>query len=1046
MGRGFYRMWRPIGNTSFLQFPAVGSAAELGETIIDYVMLLYEEDEKDEEEEEEEDPFFDPYAVLRNQKSFPDIAQAMSILANSDISGQSTVLSPVPDVSVGNQVDPVSTLMFTLIGWIIGIAFSWIPCLVLWLIVDGYCCGWCCGQCCMGCARCCNCCCRCCRNRKPILTCGCYDRNGPKKCWIYVSKIIWTVLTAGYIFGGVVATVAAFTIPTFLSKISGIFSGISQVVPTLASRAMPPLVTTLPTALAPLSTVASDLDSDTLPLLNAWDILFRVDEMLLIDYFPSLRSPHWDSEFTSDVANISELTALQGFTFTADVVPCDTFEGEVTLTNIQVTDTIRSTLTSQFFDFDHLEHLLTYRYGNDDYPEKVPQAVDDIRFLNSYLGSASHASHVASAKSLLSTFKTNVFSHPILDEIMSEFEQVYQQSLTYTRTPDPSQCFTDLEDFKNSFASVVPGPAAYTTILDALNRIIALARNLAYDTPWSRRELAKTMKTQIVPGNNGTSATFTLISDDELNQIPVITDPSNFISFTSSSCNSFKYNLQNLHNQNGDGYHHVDIHFFKNLLDRNFRFADHYGTENKTKTMLNDVLGDVEFQLSLFSLGTVAGDLEMIIPSAALSIVGTVVQSLGYTLAGFQLTLILVYVLMIVLNWTCANDTCLCCQNLTNFFYYIIFGLIFLFFALLAILLQDIQDAIYSDKDGLGLVPLMETSGFADKLLSLGDLEGAGYSPDLILQSIIYVTQGPTYRSKEKDGTELPNPLGELLDVLLLRGMTADGVDGSLEKLFVVEKGVVSPTFKAKLAPIEEELHTKLESFFASVCDETDLEKGVFTYNFLARPVYELVDVIGLDMVNVLMMFYFAFNLAFILFIPQTVCTSVGRTHWPPYERERDDPDYAEEWNEEDRAEGKELPTPANAQVQQQQPQQPAPAQFQPEYQQQPNPNEQYGQPVWDGYQWVQPQAQTYPQQPYWDGQQWVQPQQGGDYWQQGQPVQQANGDWSGQPQQTQEIGEADKGPVGAGDQPVATTERDVEMEAMERPHQGEGEDGNASV
>ncbi|KAK2943176.1 hypothetical protein BLNAU_21904 [Blattamonas nauphoetae] len=93
-------------------------------------------------------------------------------------------------------------------------------------------------------------------------------------------------------------------------------------------------------------------------------------------------------------------------------------------------------------------------------------------------------------------------------------------------------------------------------------------------------------------------------------------------------------------------------------------------------------------------------------------------------------------------------------------------------------------------------------------------------------------------------------------------------------------------------------------------------------------------------MVNVLMMFYFAFNLAFVLFIPQTVCTSVGRTHWPPYKRARDDPDYTEEWDEEDEAEGKEKNTPDDAQIQ------PPPLSLlQPDYPQQVNPNGQFGQP-----------------------------------------------------------------------------------------------------
>ncbi|KAK2943800.1 hypothetical protein BLNAU_21278 [Blattamonas nauphoetae] len=1043
MGRGFYRMWRPLGNTSFMQFPAVGSAAELGETIIDYMLYLIEEDINN-PEETEEDPVIDPTTMVRNDKWFPDIAQAMSLLLDTNISTFSTIPSPLSDVSVESAEDPYETFFLAVIGWIIGIAFSWIPCLVLWIIVDGYCCGWCCGQCCMGCARCCNCCCRCCRNRKPIFTCGCYDKNGPKKCWIYVSKIIWTVLTAGYIFGGIVATVAAFMIPTFIGKIYQVYDDVADFPPSLASRAMPLLVTALPAALAPLSTIASDLDSDTLPLLNLWDKLFHVQQMLFNHYFVFFRSPYDMSDFSDEIARIYQLTAMHGVTFTADVVPCDTFEGESTLANIKVSDDLRNTLLSQFFEFDYMWSRLRYHHHlYRGYPESVPEQIDDLRWLNSYLGSASHTNDIANAKSLLSTFKANVVSHRILDEIMEEFERIYQASLTYTRTPDPDQCFTELEDFKHTFVSVVTGPAAYSTVQGFVWRIRELARTLAYDTPWSRRELAKTVKKQIVPGNNGTSATFKLILDDEIDQLQILADPSNFNDFKSNSCDMLNSHLGSLYTQLYYEQQYPPMTYYKRLLDRNFRFSDNYGTENNTKTVLDNFLGELEEYFAYFSSQMKMGFFQQFIPTEVLSIVGTAVQSVGYTLAGFQLTLILVYVLMIVLNWTCPNDSCLCCQNLINFFYYILFGMVFMFFALLAILLQDIQDALYSDKEGRGAVPMMETSGFADQLISLYQLDQVGLSPELIRQGMIYVLQGPTYRSKEKGRTEIPNPLGDLLDALLLGGIATNGINGSIETAFKEEKGVVSPAFAAKLAPIEQEVNTNLASFFNTVCDETNADKGVFTYNYLGRSAYEIADIVGLDMVNVLMMFYFAFNLAFVLFIPQTVCTSVGRTHWPPYKRARDDPDYAEEWDEEDEAEGKEKNTPDDAQLQP-----PAQSLLQPDYPQQVNPNSQFGQPVWDGQRWVQPQAQMYPQQPYWDGQQWVhpQPQQGNEYWQQGQPMEQGNGDWSGQPQQTLEVGEAEKGEVGLEELPVTRTDEDAEMEEMERPHAVHARRGNEST
>ncbi|KAK2960063.1 hypothetical protein BLNAU_4946 [Blattamonas nauphoetae] len=109
------------------------------------------------------------------------------------------------------------------------------------------------------------------------------------------------------------------------------------------------------------------------------------------------------------------------------------------------------------------------------------------------------------------------------------------------------------------------------------------------------------------------------------------------------------------------------------------------------------------------------------------------------------------------------------------------------------------------------------------------------------------------------------------------------------------------------------------------------------------------------------MMIFFSFSLTSVLLIPQAACTSVGQTHWPRYNRARDDPDYAEKWDEEDKAEGTVQNTPNDAQLHQ------------------------------------------------------------------GQPGQHGNGDWSGQPQQSQEMGEADKEHVGDDEIPVAPTEEEDE-------------------
>ncbi|KAK2950497.1 hypothetical protein BLNAU_14615 [Blattamonas nauphoetae] len=947
IGRGFYSMWRPVRN-----------AVEFGKSITDYLEDLSENKQNEQHQEEGDDPSIDPSTGTWNDKSIPHIAQALSFLLETNISDLSTELASMADMSDEYPAAPWDTFIQAVLGWFIGIGISWLACLVMWLVVDGYFCIWCCWQCCIGCARCCNCCCRCCRNRKPICTFGCYDKNGPKKMWIKDSKIIWTLLTAGLLFGAIVAAVAAISIPTVLNKISGLSDDLIQLPPSVASRVMPPLMTTLPAALAPLSTIASDLDSDTLPLLNVWDQLFRLDRLLRADQFVirlvhclsslfDLQSPYDNLGSLFELFKLPMLKTFQNFTFTADVVPCDTFEGEVTLTNIQVEDSIQSTLLSQFYNLDTLSLSMNDEKDSQGHPELIQKRIENIQWLNSYLGSASHASDITSAKSLLSTFQANVFSHKFLDDIMDTFEQTFKIGTTYTRTPESNKCFTDLTDFKNSFASVVPGPAAYAAVGPVVKRARDLAKILTYNTPWSRRELAKTVKQQIVPGNDGKTATFMLISDAELEQISILSDPSNFISFTSPSCNSLRDNIANIAQQIKHEYSAYDTTAFQRILDRRLRFSENYGTENRTKTKLNTLLGKVEDVTSSYVCLLKDDNYTSRLVAENMKDDGKLLRSRGRTLVWLQLAVILAYILMIVVNWTCPNDTCLCCQNLASSIYYIVIGASFLVFALLAIVLQHIQDVLYSDKAGVGLMPLVESFDLPD---------------GLVRDCAIYVLQGPGYRSEENGRKEMPNPLGELLDVLLLGGMATNGVDGSLEKMFGDENGIVSPAFKAKLAPIEQELNTTLASFFFSVCDETDTEKGVFTYNNLGRSVYEIVDVIGLDVVNVLMMFFFSFSLASVLLIPQTVCTSVGRIHWPRYNRARDDPDYAERWDEEDRKEAMQRSTPNDAQLHQQ-----------------------------------------------------------------GQPGEHGNEDWSGQPQQTEEMGEADKEEAGDDELPVAPTEEEDE-------------------
>ncbi|KAK2960061.1 hypothetical protein BLNAU_4944 [Blattamonas nauphoetae] len=463
MGRGFYRMWRPVG-----------SASQIGKTITDFFAdrVKHKQNKK---EEEEEDLFYDPTAGIENDELFPLLTQTLSILLDANITVLSAILSPKTNLSDDNAIDPWNAFVPALSIWVVGIGVSWVACLMLWLVVDGCFCVWCCLQSCRGCARCCNCCCQCCRNRRPICTFGCYDMNGPKKMWIQCSKIIWTILTAGSMFGAIVTIVAASTIPIVVSKLSGLYDNITDFPPSVASRVMPPLVNALPTALAHLSTIASDVDSDTLPLLNVWDQLFRLNRLLRTDDVFDLQSPYDYPRSLYEFYELPILKEYQNFTFTADIVPCDAFEGEVTLTNIQMDDSIQSTLHSQFYDLATLSLSMNDEKYSQDHPEQLQDRIEDLRLLNSYQGSASHASDITSAKSLLSTFKENIFSRKFLDDIMDTFNHNFEIGTTYTRTAESNKCFTDLEDFKNSVASAVPGPAAY----DSAGPVVKRARNLA---------------------------------------------------------------------------------------------------------------------------------------------------------------------------------------------------------------------------------------------------------------------------------------------------------------------------------------------------------------------------------------------------------------------------------------------------------------------------------------------------------------------------------------------------------------------------------------
>ncbi|KAK2941716.1 Multidrug resistance-associated protein [Blattamonas nauphoetae] len=931
MGRGLYRMWRPIGNSSIGRFPAVGNAAELGEAFVRYVV-----DRQDNpiEREEGEDLLHDPTTRIRNDELIKDMDEALSNLWGPDRPNIKALLTSILNMADGNDGDPweFASLRFhalrcgfVLVDFPVASAFN----TVAWGVLGV--------------------------TNVAADTVAIENRAARSEHMTRTGR-----RSVG--FGAIVTIVAASTIPTIIDKLSGLYDDFTQLLPSIASHTMPPLVTTLPAAIAPLSTIASDLDSDTLPLLTVWARLFRLDRLLHKSDLFVIESPH-DSDRSSDVLfRIQMLKDFQNFTFTADVVPCDTFEGEVTLTNIQVTDTRQSMLRSQYAELETLSMLMNDRPDSQCLPEGIQNRIDDIQWLNSYLGSASHASDIANATSLLSTFKANVITHPILDEIMSEFDQTHQQSSTFTRTAEYDKCFTDLEDFKNSFASVVPGPAAYATIGPVWKRALDLTRILSYNTPWSRRELAKTVKQQIVPGNDGKSATFTLMSDTELEQLSILTDPSNFISFTSSSCNSLKNNIAKFNQQIDHVYDETEMRHFQLALDQAFRFEVFYGNENKTRKMLNTMLGEAEDLFSTISCSLNTTEFLSLIPTERLLKEEQLFRSRGRTLAVLQLGVILVYVLIIELNWTCPNNTCLCCQNLISTLYYIIFGFFFLVFAYLAVFTQDIQDAIYSDKPGLGLLPTLESSGLADQLVSLANLDDLGPSTDMIRQSLIYILQGPSYRSREEGRKEMPNPLGELLDSMLFGGIAKKGVDGMIESVFVDGKGIVSPAFKAKLAPIEQELNITLASFFSSVCDETDPEKGVFTYNFLGRSIYEIVDIVGLDVVNMLIMLYFTFNVAFLLIVPHTIATNDGQRYWPPYDRARDDPDFAKQWDEEDRIEAIQRSTPKEVQ------------------------SHRLGYLGKHGHV-----------------------------------------DWSGWPQQTQTIGEADKGQVGDDELPVAPTEKEEE-------------------
>ncbi|KAK2950489.1 hypothetical protein BLNAU_14607 [Blattamonas nauphoetae] len=848
IGQGFYRMWRAGGDKELFGYPMYGSAAEF---VVDFLDGFLSEPE-------EPDPLFHP-------ASFQEAALLLEspnveLFLGQPID-QPVDLNDLPLIT--NQQLP-STLTAPL-GWLIGIILTWVPVIVLWVILLGYCCSWCCAQCCMGCAKCCHCYCRCCRNRRPICTCGCYDENGPNKCCKYCTKIAWTVLTAGYIFGGVIATIAAFRIPSLFNKVPTELAKLPNILPDLVSSVSTELKDGLPKALEPLTNIASTLDAKTSSTISAVEKVLEPVTALTggIDKAIMTLANADQSNYGFEYDNLETyLYNLKGLKFSADVTMSDTVAGDFTLSNIYCSDEIASVIDLDGSAIKDSYDTLAQMHGvtSTEYEQSIKDAADTLINFSDGL-TTTYSSDIDDAKAKISQF-------------------TWPRSLA-------------ADTYKSSFTTSTVGYTSREAFLTGARVAAALYE---YRQTGSTRKLIEALRPQIA-GVDSEAETFEIISPADYNAVMNAEDPANYV--TSSTISTDCSPLSNAAQQAT-----IDPSLTEplNFINDNFRFGDMFGSSQTIIDNVNTVLDELTETLEDMTSSLGSFDLNEIFASAMWGIIQSVVSAVGYTLAAFQLAIILLYVIMLIQNWCCSIDTCICIQIGISFTYYVLFGLIFVFFCFLAILTQDIQDALYSDKPNRGLFPTLQDSGSMSTLLDFIGMDEnttmAGVKGDDIVNSLLFILQGPDYRKDQEGIAPLTNPLTGLIDSLLLNGLGELGISGMIQD-GLGSDATIAPSFLSLIDDAETEMMAGFSSMFDALVDE-DSAKGKLTHNYLGRALYNVIDLIGLDTVNVLMLFYFSFQLSFILFIPHTILMSIGRTHWPPYDKEADDPEYCDDSEDEE--------------------------------------------------------------------------------------------------------------------------------------------------
>ncbi|KAK2951368.1 hypothetical protein BLNAU_13648 [Blattamonas nauphoetae] len=938
-GGGLYSVFRGIGKNTLTFTESIHGYGSLTEALVD-ILETMNEMPFGPGGDPELPPEYPPYEEMTSNRN-------QEIMALSEDNPQA-ISALIKKAITSNQAFDVKPILNIGIGLIASVAIGWVLIFAFWLIMLLYGITWCCGQCFQCCAKCCNCCCKCCRTRKPCLTCGCWSvKKGSKPCCKICTRITFLVLGILLIAGYVCGAVAGISLATFMPKVINRLNlvqtyalALLSETPDAAKELPDSLKVVIDNTLGPIaSEISGAVSTDLNNIKGAFEtfqggmktIVNNIEKLGNIPggtayskiFEPSLQTSNADSLWSQISSSNFKFEFLpDGSTLTG--ITADSSPGDLA----SVKDKLTTIFTTMKNDFDS--------------PQQYGGYTNDINTQISTLTTA--FSHV---ESLASNLDTAVEKYVNMDPSIG-----YKINAEFPRNPGQLQYLIGLN-----------GIALNDQDLDFYLNGTPYNLKTAFENEDLRKVTLDMVQfldllCQYHEANAGTQPT--LLDDIKNNEyfklLQTSHDGSQSMNLPDLIEPQYSAGLSDLHEaqkqlNNTLPWDTIDLLKAKfegsalvvidevvgeqlsDILPKGKHFSDLFdetirtevitgiiGTQvpigsltSKVDEMVSQYLSDEKikgYSESINSfISTISGYIQGNKQKPAESNqsttsfqADTIVQLVGWLLAGFFLLLVLLILLDVFSAFCCARSCCLGCANFREFLFWGVFGLVIIILGLIGCLFREIQVALYSVSDtppasladSKNIFDLLEDDDVMKMALNMLDavMSGMGGSEE------------PEESNQEAEGglkisaLLTPQQFRDVLKYLLLGVEPSKTSEHNEEEEHMLMRVLIDSfknidnllaMFGVTGVQVEPGLITKLsdqlETGFGPENKFHKLLHKYVTHEKLGGVLYSVLDLLLIDLTDILLALFSMAFICLIFAIPYIIFSSIGRTHWPEYSK-----------------------------------------------------------------------------------------------------------------------------------------------------------------